>query len=207
MLGAKITARSRQAVLNAATPPSGRSQEAIWDQRYDTQTYPTTGVTSLTFFSAVNPDKTLSNMEAAGQFPAPQTFQIHQICLDVFPAAAGISTSTSVAGNVDDMQKILLQARGTWMLTLSSKNYGPYSLTTLHATGGAQGFISSTVATSSQQHARNEVSAGWNYCGGLIIPEQTSFSVTVAFQGTLVTVATAHLLRLSLFGALQRRVL
>lgn len=207
MLGTKVTARSRQAVLNAATPPSGRSQEAIWDQRYDSQTYPTTGVTSLTFFTATNADKTLSNMEAAGQFPAPQSFQIHQICADIFPSAAGASSSATIAGNVDDMQKILFQARATWTLVISSKQYGPYSLTTLHGTGGPQGMISSTVAAVSEQHARNEVSPGWNYCGGLIIPEQTSFSIVVNFQGTLVPVAVTHLIRLSLFGVLQRRVL
>lgn len=215
--GTKVNALPRRAVLAKATPPSGASQEAIWDQRYDTQVYPTTGITSLTFFTATNADKTLSNMEAAGQFPAPQSFQIYNICCDLYPNAAGLSEvaapaapATSVPGNVDDMQKILLQARPVWTLNISSKIYGPYSLTLLHGTGGPQGFLSGfgTVAAAVvAQHARNETSEGWNYYGSIIIPEQTSFSITVTFQGTLVPVNAAHNIRLSLLGIQQRRVL
>lgn len=207
--GTKVRALPRAQVLAAATPPSGASQEAIWDQRYDTQTYPTTGVRILTFFGAVNNDKTLSNMEAAGQFPAPQSFRIFDICADIFPSAAGVSSSAGIAaGNVDDLQKILFQARPVWSLNLSNKIYGPYSLTVLHGTGGPQGIINGTyTAPIDLQLARNETSPGWNYQGSIIIPEQTSFNITVAFQNTLVPVAVDHLIRLSLFGVQQRRVL
>lgn len=208
MFGTKVRARPRAAVLAAATPPSGGSQEAIWDQLYDTQVYPAAGIRTLTFFTATNADKTLSNMEAAGQLPAPQTLQIHNICADIYPDAAGLSNNVAATavGNLDDSQKILFQARGTWTLTISNKQYGPYSLTALHGTGGPQGFIAGAEVTL-VQHARNEVSPGWNYCGSIIIPEQTSFNITVNFQNTLVTVAAEHHIRLSLFGIKQRRVL
>lgn len=207
--GTKVRALPRQAVLAAATPPSGASQEAIWDQRYDTQAYPAAGVRSLSFFGAVNADKTLSNMEASGQFPAPQSFRIHDITCDIFPQAAGLSNAAvSPAGNLDDMQKILFQARPTWTLSISSKIYGPYSVTVLHGTGGPQGFIAGTFAVDkAEQAARNDASPGWNYQGSIIIPEQTAFSVTVNFQNTLVPVAIDYFIRLSLFGVLQRRVL
>lgn len=213
--GTKVNAIPRRAVLAKATPPSGASQEAIWDQRFDTQTYPTTGINSLVFFTATNADKTLSNMEAAGQFPAPQSFQIYNICADLYPQAASLSEvavgaapQTSVPGNVDDLQKILFQARPVWTLNISSKIYGPYSLTLLHGTGGPQGFLSGTyTAQNVVQHGRNEISEGWNYQGSIIIPEQTSFSITVTFQGTLVPVNAAHNIRLSLLGIQQRRVL
>ena len=205
--GTKIRAIPRAAVLAKATPPSGASQEAIWDQRFDTQLYPTTGVRTLSFFGAVNNDKTLSNMEAAAQFPAPQSFQIFDIALDLFPAAAGISSTATSAGNVDDMQKILFQARPVWTLSISNKQYGPYSATVLHGTGGPQGFIASTVATVAIEHARNEVNPGWTYQGSIIIPEQTSFAFTIQFQNTLVPVVVDHYLRVSLFGIQQRRVL
>lgn len=207
--GTKVRAMSRAAVLAQATPPSGASQEAIYDQRFDTQTYPAAGIRTLTFFSNVNADKTLSNMEAAGQFPAPQSFRIHQVTCDIFPAAAGLSSSAGlVAGNVNDMQNILFQARPTWQLSISSKLYGPYSLTVLHGTGGPQGFISGTyTAPIDLQHARNETSPGWDYCGSLTIPEQTAFSVVVNFQNTLVPIAVDHLIRVSIFGIMQRRVL
>jgi hypothetical protein len=209
MLGVKVRARPRSAVLAAATPPSGRSQEAIWHQLYDTQTYPAAGIVTLSF-GLVNADKTLSNFEANNQLPAPKSMQLYNICCDIFPSAAGVSNNlaATAAGNLNDMQKILFQARGTWTLGISDKNYGPYSLTDLHGTGGPQGFMVGTGAAADfLQHARNEVSPGWNYCGSIIIPEQTTFTVTLNFQATLVPIAVDHLIRISLFGIQQRRVL
>lgn len=208
--GTKVRALPRSAVLAQATPPSGASQEAIYDQRFDTQTYPAAGIRTLTFFSNVNADKTLSNMEAAGQFPAPQSFRIHQVACDIFPAAAGLSSSADATGNVNDLVKILYQSRPTWQLNISSKLYGPYSLTLLHGTGGPQGFLGvagTAGAVTDVQHARNETSPGWDYCGSLIIPEQTAFSIVVNFQNTLVPIAVDHLIRVSILGIMQRRVL
>jgi hypothetical protein len=207
MLGVKVRARPRAAVLAAATPPSGRSQEAIWHQLYDTQTYLAAGVTTLNF-GLVNVDKTLSNFEANNQLPAPQSMQLYNICCDIFPTTAGLSNNVAptAVGNLNDMQKILFQARPTWTLGISGKNYGPYSLTDLHGTGGPGGFIAGAEVTL-VQHARNDVSPGWNYCGSIIIPEQTTFTFTINFQGVLVPVAVDHFIRISLFGVLQRRVL
>ena len=210
--GYPFRAKSK-AVLNAeATPPSGRSLESIWDQKYDTQTYPAAGTTApLQFFTAVNADKTLSNMEVAGQFPSTQTFQIFSICLDFLPAlaAGGVSDGVATAaGNLDDMIRAMVIARPTWTLNISNKAYGPYSLTLLHGTGGPTGFGWGTVAASHDfQYGRNEQSPGWNYFGRIIIPEQMTFTFTLNFQGTLVPVAQALLLRLSLLGVLSRRVL
>lgn len=205
--GVKVRALPRSTVLAKATPPSGRSQEAVWTQLYDTQTYPTTGITVLNF-GATNTDKTLSNFEVNNQLPAPQSLQLYNLCCDIFPSAAGLSNNVAATavGNLDDMQKILFQARPTWTLVISGKNYGPFSLTTLHGTGGPTGF-GFGAEVDFVQHARNEVSGGWNYQGGLIIPEQTAFGLTINFQGTLVPVAVAHLIRISFMGILQRRVL
>lgn len=207
--GAPFKARSFGAVKAAATPPSGAAPEVVWHQLYDTQTYPATGITQLTFFATANADKTLCNLDVGGQLPSPQSLQIHNVALDLIPAlaAGGVSTSASAAGNLDDFARILLIARPTWTLNISNKAYGPYSLTALHGTGGPDGFIGSSDGAEIVQYARNANSPGWNYYGRVIIPEQVSFNVVVNFQGTLAPTAAAVQMRLSLFGVLNRRVL
>lgn len=205
--GARFRAKPNAVVAAAATPPSGNSPEAIWHCAYDTQTYTDNATVSLNFFSAVQADKTLSNMESAGQFPAPQYFQIHQICCDLLPAA-GVSTAAGGAvGNLDDFALLLFNGRPTWTLTISNKNYGPYPLTTLHGTGGPTGFGYGTfTAEESLQYAKNDGSPGWNYNGSLIIPMQTSFSFAVNFAAAQQLTADVRI-RISMFGVLNRRVL
>lgn len=203
--GAKFRAQSRQAIAARATPQSGLSQEAIWDCRYDTQLYISAATTRMVFFSQVQADKTLSNMEASGQFPAPQSFQIYNVACDILPATAGVSTSTTVAGNLNDMALLLLVGRPTWTLTISSKQYGPYPLTALHGTGGPSGFGFSSDGTNVLQYARNEPSGGWNYQGAIIIPEQVAFSIEVNFAAAQTLTGNPHI-RLSMFGVLNRRV-
>lgn len=209
--GVPFRARSFGAVKAAATPPSGAAPEVVWHQIYDTQTYPATGITSLTFFATANADKTLCNLDVGGQLPSPQSFQIYNIALDLIPALAsgGVSTAAGgAAGNLDDFARVLLIARPTWTLNISNKAYGPYSLTTLHGTGGPDGFGWGTfTAEESLQYARNANSPGWNYYGRVIIPEQVSFNLVVNFQGTLAPTVAAVQLRASLFGVLNRRVL
>lgn len=204
--GSRFRALNRAQVQAAATPPSGRSQEAIWHGVYDTQTYVDNTTTRLTFFQQTNVDKTLSNMEASGQFPAPQSFQIHNICCDIWNAA-GVSTAAGgVDGQLNDLALLLFVGRPTWTLTISSKQYGPYPLTLLHGTGGPTGFGWGTfTAEESLQFARNEPSQGWNYFGRIIIPEQVSFSIELNWAAAQNLTADARI-RLTMLGVLNRRV-
>ena len=141
VLGSRFRPMSAAAVEAAATPPSGNSQEAIWHQLYDTQTFTSAATTRMNFFAATNADKTLSNLEQGGTLPKPQSLQIYNICLDVL-AVVPVSTSATITGVLNDFALLFLGSaqRPTWTLTISSKAYGPYSLTTLGGTGGPTGF-------------------------------------------------------------------
>lgn len=204
--GSKFRALNRSQVAAAATPPSGRSQEAIWHAVYDTQTYVDNTTSRLVFFGQTNADKTLSNMEASGQFPSPQSFMVHNICCDLWNAN-GVSTAAGgVDGQLNDLALLLLVGRPTWTLEISSKKYGPYPLTALHGTGGPTGFGWGTfTAEESLQYARNEPSPGWNYYGRIIIPEQVSFSVELNWAAPQ-NVSADHRIRVTMFGVLNRRV-
>jgi len=204
--GAPFRAINRAQLREASTPPSGRSQESVWHEVYDTQTFTSAATVTATFFSATNADKTLSNMEASGQFPSPQTFRIHNICLDWITAIPVTTTAGGVLGALDDLTRLTLTSRATWTLTISSKAYGPYSLSALHGTGGPQGMGYGTfTAEESIQFGINTLTPGWNYFGRIIIPEQVSFNIVVNFAAAVTTTGT-YLLRLSMFGVLARRV-
>lgn len=202
----KFRARPFAQVNAQAIPPSGRSPEAIWHVAYDTQTFASTSTTSLDFFSAINADKSLSNMEAAGQFPAPQAFEMHTIAADLWPSATPVTTDAATAGAANDIYLLMFVGRPRWTFTLQQKAYGPYPLSVLHASGGPEAFISSTVATSSQQIGRNMPHGGWNYQGTITIPAQTSFQFNVTWAAAQTLKVTNWLLRIGLFGVLSRAV-
>ena len=201
----KLNPRSFSAANARAIPPSGRSPEAIWHCAYDTQTYTSGTTTTQDFFTAVNTDKTLSNMEAAGQFPAPQVFQLYAITCDLW-TPLGVSTSATTAGNANDLYLLLMTGRPSWLFTLQNKTYGRYPLSTLHASGGPDGFLASAIASpGSLQFARNALHGGWNYNGSITIPAQTSFQFNIVWAAAQ-TLTANWLLRVSLFGQLDRAV-
>ena len=213
--GQRFQARSNAQVNAAATPPSGNAAEAIWHQLYDTQTFTSAATVTLTFFRAAVADQTLSNMPQGGVLPVPQTLQIYDITLDIL-SVLPVTLDTAVgplttAGVLNDLSLVIFGSgqRPTWTLGISDKNYGPYSLTVLHGTGGPAGWgYGSSIATSSGsiQYARNEPAPGWNYYGNIIIPSQVNFSLVMNWAAT-ATLTANKLLRTSFFGVLNRRVL
>lgn len=210
--GVRFKAANRAQLRVRSTPLSGASPEAIWWQFYDTQNYPLAGVINLNFFTGVNNDRTLSNMQAAGQFPDPQWLTLYDITLDLLTGPTVVSASPPTeAGQLNDHSIILKVARGTWTLSISDKRYGPFSLTLLHGTGGPVGDIFASVLgagpSAVAQYANNTLSPGWNYAGSLIIPPKTNFAYEVQFQPVLQPVSVITPLRLSQHGILSRRVL
>lgn len=201
----KFAAQSFQQQNRKAIPPSGRSPEAIWHMAYDTQTYVDNATTSLDFFAAINADKSLSNMEAAGQFPAPQVFNLYNITADLFTALP-VSTAADMTGDLNDLFLLMLVGRPRWTFTLQNKVYGPYPLTTLHATGGPDGyFVGTTAAAGSSQAAKNMPHGGWNYNGSITIPAQTSFQFNITWAAAQNLTADWRI-RVGLFGILSRAV-
>jgi hypothetical protein len=200
-----LRARSFVAENQKAIPPSGRSPEAIWHLIYDTKVYTDNATVSLNFFDSANVGVLdLSNMEVAGQFPAPQVFDIHGVFLDLW-TAAGVSTGATTVGNVNDIMLLLFVGRPRWILTIQQKNYGPYPLISLHGLGAPQVVVSQTVATVSQQQAANDRSPGWNYNGSITIPAQTAFQFNITWAAAQDITADWRI-RVSMTGKLSRAV-
>lgn len=207
VLGSKFTALPGSVVESQATPPSGGSEESIWHQIYDTQTFTDNTTTRMVFFQAANADRTLSNMDQGGALPRPQKLRIHNICLDIL-SPVPVSTSATLTGVLNDLALLIFGAtqRPTWTLNISQKAYGPYSLTTLGGTGGPTGFGFSSDGAEIIQFAKNDPSGGWNYFGRVIIPEQVNFNLEINYAAT-ADVTEDKRFRVSLFGVLNRRSL
>lgn len=86
--------------------------DVIWQPLYDYQTYAQAGQTSLSFFQAPigQGGKTLedTNMESAGQLPAPQKFIVESISIDFFPGNdVGRDGNAGLAENWDDVYSVM----------------------------------------------------------------------------------------------------
>jgi len=205
-LGApKLTARSFRAENAKAIPRSGAQPEAIWHIAFDTKTYTDNSTTTLNFFDSTNVGNGfLSNMELAGQFPAPQVFDIHGIYFDAWTAAP-VSTSATVTGNLNDLLLLMYVGIPVWTLTIQQKKYGPYPLRSLHSLGGPTGFGFSSDGAEILQYARNDPTPGFGYNGSITIPSQTAFQFNVAWNAAVDTTAN-WLLCISMAGKLSRAV-
>lgn len=206
--GHRFNAASRAALRQQATPPAGNAPEAIWQQFYDTQLYTSGATISSTFFGVTNTDRTISNMPSAGQLPDPQWLSIWDITCDFLTENTSVAGALDVTGEYNDLARLLKVGRGTWTLTISDKQYGPYSLTLLHATGGPVGtvFPGNTAVTGNQQAANNALNSGWTYSGSLMIPPKTNFQLELRWGAAQVLTTNVNI-RISLHGILSRRVL
>lgn len=191
-----------------ATPGPG-DLESYPDIKYDRQTFPQAGgVARLAFYTAVGAQN-VTNMEAAGQFPAPQWFQLFQVC--VTPMAAGPSNITTPAsgtnqtGILNDWD-LLTKTQGAILnLAIAKKQYGPWPLLAHHGLGGgASGFITQAAATTGQQTVSNgPADGGFGPQGEIIIPPNVGFTVSIDLTAAqALTVAT--LVEVAFVGRIYR---
>lgn len=173
---------------------------------YDTQLYTSGTTTSLSFFQVTSTDRTISNMVNAGSLPTPQFFVWYYWGLDV------LSRPTTVAGGatgqIDDISQLVLTGRGIATFNYQDKDYGPFPLSFLHASGGPVGFGWGTfTAEESIQYANNGVFDGgfcWN--GAITIEPNAGFRVTLTWPAAITLAGGNTNLRVWMMGALNRKV-
>lgn len=204
---------SRDDLDALANPMFANQPEVVPWQLYDTQSITTAVNAPAVYFQTINSDKTLSNMEGPGQLPDPQYLVVHYVAADflVPPQSTAVGATTNNAA-VDDVENILKTNRATFEFNMSNKRYGPFSLTMCHATGGATGNlygVGTLAAAVSGGVVNNGIpgSGGFPFAGALVIPPKIGFDVTIRL-GAAPTLPVSPLpIRISLVGALYRRVL
>jgi hypothetical protein len=204
-------ALTREELDLLVNPQSAGLPECMPWQLFDTQSIATAATGPFTFFSALNNDKTLSNVESAGSFPDPQYMVIHYVACDILQALTATALANEPNGNAAAIENLVKTVRATFTLTISNKNYGPFSLTTAHATGGTTGFgygYGTAANGTSLAVVNNGVpgSGGFPFGGAIIIPPKVNYALTVNLSAACTLAATVNM-RISLFGVLYRRVL
>lgn len=198
-----------EAIVN---PQSATEPEVVPWQLYDTQPITTAVNAPAVFFSAQNNDKTLCNMEAAGALPDPQYFVVHYVAFDVLQTLTATVLASEPNANAANIENLLKTVRATFEINVSNKLYGPFSLTMCHATGGTTGtmFGYGTAANGTSLAVVNAGvpgTGGFPFCGALVIPPKINFNATIRFGAAPTLVGGPINVRLSLVGALYRRVL
>jgi len=204
----RVVARTRPALARAANPQNAKEPEALPWILYDTQAWTTAATTTQTYFTAVQNDKTLGNMEGPGQLPDPQYFEVHYIGCD-FLLPEQFLVAAAATGPITDIIQFLFTQRGIWTFNISNKRVGPFPLSFLHASGGPTGFFTSNSATVGKlEYANNGIFDG-GFCvgGALLIPPKVSFDITVQLAAVPTLTNSPLNVRIWMAGALYRRVL
>lgn len=207
-----IIARTLQQLNAMASPPSGTGySEAVPWVAFDTETYISTATVNIRWFQTTKATRQLSNMELAGQFPAPQYFELYGIGLDPLtpPQTEAQTAITDVWGAVFGTGTAG-QGGPTLQLSMSSKEQFLIPMSFLHGSGGPMGFGWSTAAsasTTSGEWANNSLpDGGFPISGSIVIPPTVGFSV-VGDWPAAVTLSANRDFRLYLYGTLHRRIL
>lgn len=205
-------ALTRDDLDGIANPMSASQPEVIPWQLFDTQSLATATSGPLVFFQSINSDKTMSNMEGPGQLPDPQYLVVHYVACDFLQAP----TATALAGEPNaalaNVENVLKTTRTVLEFNMSNKRYGPFSLTMTAATGGTTGagYGYGTAANGTSAFLVNNGipgSGGYPFSGALVIPPKIGFDVTLRLGAACTLVGGPLLIRISLVGALYRRVL
>jgi len=203
-----IHAKTKAQLLDITTPDSASQPECLPWMLYDSQNLATAaGTQSVPFFVTQSADTTISNMESSGQLPDPQFFEIWWIGISVLFTA--LSTSATIAGNINDLIQILNTGRTTFELNLSNKRYGPWPMEAAHALGGVSGYFTGAPASpGTDSFANNGPQDGGFWVGGqIVIPPKVGFNITLRTGAAITLAQTPVLVRVCMTGALYRRVL
>lgn len=193
--------------------------EVISQPLYDYQLYPAAGATQLTFFQTPVGQGTKTrqdtNMELAGQLPAPQMFLLEGIGVDYLPGGTAappvIFGAQAATGQANDVFAIL--RAGQARLVIGSKEY--FSLSPLLAMpprshlGAAFGAADGGANASAVQQLRMNVA----YADGdvyqpipMLLEASQNFRVELNWAVAIATVSTDALARIGvvLYGTLYR---
>lgn len=197
-----------KAQLNAlADPISAGQPEALPWMLYSRKAYVDNTTTLLSFFDEINTNKGISNMQAASALPSPQYFEVLSIGADILrnPTAA----AASQAGAIDDVQKLCLTSESFFTFVYADKQYGPFPFSTLHPSGGVQGFGfgTTTADTLSVQYAANGYpDGGLPVNGAIVLKPKVQFTLSVQWPSPVNLTADVNV-RVWLWGILHRKVL
>lgn len=178
------------AEFNAYDTQYRGAKECIGWLWWDTNLYTSAVTTQIRYFNVMKA-LNLSNMQANGQFPAPQAFFLRAI--RVRPMIPNYSTTAAATGNVqtgaiDDMH--MLVEHGVLQLTIGNKIYGQWPIWVLPAGGGVVPFQQTGDIDVVIQYANNGMADArvvYSLTKPLFMAPQINFQVDLLWPGGAIT--------------------
>lgn len=207
--------KSIQELTAGITPMLPGQPERIPWTWFDTQTYVSGTTTRLDFFQSVNSDKSLSNMVAAGQIPAPQFFDLYHCSISYLVPFSSVAAAAAIAvtGALNDVDRL---TQGAAEFQVASKSYWQGPQLALPCGGGAVPFFSTygTEAAGTKgalQYASNghrDLRNRYNFWGDITIPANQNFMWSLTWSAALTfDPNTNRSIKVWMDGYLYRRVL
>jgi len=207
--------KTREELASSITPLFASQGEVVPWIWWDTQTYTSGTTTSLDFFQSVQTDKTLGNMQASGQIPAPMYYDLYHLSyyLAIPPTALAIAaTLTPATGALQDMHGLIL---GSVSFQIAQKVYFESKIFMCPAGSGQNPFVSTYGTLTAPQAQAYQITqngapdprARNNFWGGITIPHNQNFLVNSRWSAALTLTGGNPLITTYLDGYLYRRVL
>lgn len=189
--------------------------EAITQPLYSYQAYPAAGANTLVFFQNPVSGTTTqedTNMQLAGQLPAPQKFLVQGIGIDYLPGSAASSLGAASANTpLNDVWAVL--KRGYLSFQIGSKDYLNISpLMSLPPRSHIDGVAAVADATTPAASLCSKISVG--YSNGpvfkpnpLLLEASQNFKVTISWPGGAVPIPSGDngaRIGVILYGTLYR---
>lgn len=201
--------------LSAGITPlmPGQPERIPWTW-FDTLTYTSGTTTTLDFFQAVNADKNLSNMVAAGQIPSPQFFDLYQcsIAYLIPVTSSGIVAAPTATGAVTDVRNL---SNGAVNFQVASKDYwqgpqlalpcggGPEAVVSIAGTYAAPNQVQKEFANNGIPDLRNR----YSFWGDITLPHNQNFLWRLTWSAPITLLAGNTSVKVWMDGYLYRRVL
>lgn len=206
--------KTRAELERSITPLFAEQGEVIPWTWFDTQTYTSAASTQLDFFQTVQSDKTLGNMQAAGQMPNPMYFDIYHLGFqfNLAPSVVAAGAALTQPGAVNDAHGLSL---GAVSLQIAQKSYweskifmcpsGSFLVASMAAAGPAGGATQVQI----KEYAQNagDPRKRNNFWGGITIPPNQNFLVRCNWSAALTLQGGNTGIVCQLDGYLYRRVL
>lgn len=207
--------KTKEELAQSITPLFASQGEVIPWVWFDTNTYTSGTTTQMDNFQSVPTDRTLGNMQAAGQIPAPMYYDLYHMStyLNVAPSAVAVAASlTPLTGALQDVHNLVI---GAVSLNIAQKAYFEGKIYMCPAGAGVNPFIAASgtfaapliQAASYGQNGVPDPRARNNYWGGLTIPHNQNFLVRYNWSAALTLAGGNTAITTYLDGYLYRRVL
>lgn len=201
-----IKAFTYGALNSAANASTTQEPESIGFIFYDSQDF-AANFSPVNFFTTIQSDPTLGNIQVANSLSADQYFQLWAITLDWLIGATS-QASSGAPTIVDDLLGIYNTARTIMYLTMSMKNYLQAPIHNFHSSGLI--YVNYQLGTPSASGLGNYASSwmpdgGHNVGGSIILAPRQVFTFYAQGTGTVALAATRKG-RISFHGVLARKV-